>query len=117
MKRSSLQPGPASSAIPSRIPAGIRRWGAVGSIVLASTTGAIAQQSSTSGRSSAAEFDPQEVVRIDLQAVEESIGDRGALDQSLRWVPSGLPRPAGYPPGYARSGGGLFRADGGLGAT
>ncbi len=117
VKRSSLQPGPASSAIPSGIPAGIRRWGAVGSIVLASTTGAIAQQSSTSGRTSAAEFDPQEVVRIDLQAVEESIGDRGALDQSLRWVPSGLQLPAGYAQVYARSGGGFFRADGGLVAT
>ena len=116
VKRSSRQPGPASSAISSRIPTGIRRWGAVGSIILASTAGATAQQSSTPGRS-AGEFDPQEVVRIDLQAVEESIGDQGALDQSLRWVPSGLQLPAGYAQVYARSGGGFFRADGGLVAT
>ena len=116
VKRSSRQPGPASSAISSRIPTGIRRWGAVGSIILASTAGATAQQSSTPVRS-VEEFDPQEVVRIDLQAVEESIGDQGALDQSLRWVPSGLQLPAGYAQVYARSGGGFFRADGGLVAT
>lgn len=59
-------------------------------------------------------FDPFEVLRIDLQAVEPSIGDRGALDLSLRWIDPGLRLPAGYDQVYAQKGRGFWRADGGL---
>ena len=62
----------------------------------------------------ASTFDPLEVRRIDLQAVEASIGDRSALDLSLRWIEPGLRLPAGYDQVYAENGGGFWRADGGL---
>ena len=60
------------------------------------------------------DFDPLEVKRIDLHAVEQSISDRGALDASLRWIPSGLQLPTGYDQVYRREDGGFWRADGGL---
>ena len=60
------------------------------------------------------DYDPLEVRRIDLHAVEQSISDRGPLDASLRWVPSGLQLPTGYDQVYRRDGGGFWRADGGL---
>ena len=59
-------------------------------------------------------FDPLEVRRIDLQAVEPSIGDRGALDLSLRWIDPGLRLPSGYDQVYSQGGGGFWRANGGL---
>ena len=60
------------------------------------------------------EFDPIEVRRIDLQAVEPSIGDRGPLDLSLRWIDPGLRLPFGYDQVYMGRDGGFWRADGGL---
>ena len=68
----------------------------------------------TTMASRVAAFDPLEVRRIDLQAVEASIGDRGALDLSLRWIDPGLRLPTGYDQVYSQAGGGFWRADGGL---
>ena len=63
------------------------------------------------------DFDPLEVRRIDLHAVEQTISDRGPLDASLRWIPSGLRLPTAYDQVYRREGGGFWRANGGLVAT
>jgi hypothetical protein len=63
------------------------------------------------------DFDPLEVRRIDLHAVEQSISDQGPLDASLRWIPSGLRLPTAYDQVYRRDGGGFWRANGGLVAT
>ena len=65
-------------------------------------------------RTTTATFDPLEVRRIDLQAVEPSIGDRGPLDLSLRWIDPGLRLPSGYDQVYAQEGSGFWRANGGL---
>lgn len=61
-----------------------------------------------------ADFNPLEVRRIDLQVVEATIGDLGALDLSLRQVPAGLRLPTGYDQVYAGNEGGFWRANGGL---
>lgn len=58
-----------------------------------------------------------EVVAVDLHAIESRVADRGPLDASLRWVSSGLRLPTGYDQVYRLDDGGLMRADGGLAAT
>ncbi len=63
------------------------------------------------------DFDPHRIRIVELDAVEQSIADRGPLDAGLRWMPSGLRLPTGYDQVYTREGGGFWRADGGLVAT
>lgn len=59
----------------------------------------------------------EQVVSVDLRAIEPSISDRGPLDASLRWIPAGLRLPTGYDQVFRLDNGGLMRADGGLVAT
>ena len=49
-----------------------------------------------------------------LTPVEQTVGDRGPLDASLRKVDQGLALPAGYRFVYRREDGGMMRANGGL---
>ena len=82
--------------------------------IAASSDAASAEPRATPVRS---DFDPYQVQRIELDAVEQSIADRGPLDAGLRWTPSGLRLPTGYDQVYSREGGGFWRGDGGLVAT
>lgn len=59
----------------------------------------------------------EKVVSVDLQAIEQSVSDRGPLDASLRWLPTGLRLPTGYDQVYRLGDGDLMRANGGLVAT
>lgn len=59
----------------------------------------------------------EDVLSVDLRAIEPWVADRGPLDASLRWVPTGLRLPTGYDQVFRLGDGGLMRADGGLAAT
>ena len=66
-----------------------------------------------------AEFAPTgvPVQTIRLTPLDQTVDDRGALDLSLRRIDPGLDLPTGYRSVYARPGGGLMRANGGLAAV
>ena len=75
---------------------------------LGTTGGAVVQASpTTDGKTK-----PTSVAR--LTPVEQTVGDQGPLDGSLRLVDRGLALPAGYRFVYRREDGGMMRANGGL---